>query len=345
MSDFDLGRLPLTDPTEIFRFRDGIYAADLLVAGVCWLDFFTWLAEHPSDLAGICRGLQLKERPADVMVTLFTALGLVRSERGAFRVTEVAGEHLVRSSPWYLGPYLSALKDRAVCKDMLAVLRSGAPASWCSVANDQAWTSKMDDEQFARDFTAAMDARATLLAPALAGQLDCRGYRCLLDVAGGSGIYACAIVAAHPHLKATVLEKPPVDRVARRLVAARGFTDRVGVVGGDMFAEPLPAHCDVHLWSNVLHDWDVPDVRRLLHQSLAALPPGGMLLIHDAHLDATKSGPLPVAMYSALLMHSTEGRCYSIAEMEGFLREAGCVDIGHAATAADRSVVSAKKAA
>jgi hypothetical protein len=340
----DLGRLPLTDPTELYRLRDGIYAADLLIAGVCWLDFFTWLAQHPSDLAGICRGLDVKERPADVMLTLFAALGLVRSEQGVFRVTEVAAEHLVRTSPYYLGPYLAALRDRAVCTDMHAVLRTGAPANWCSIPDDQAWTSKMDDEQFARDFTAAMDARAAVLAPALASHVDCAGYHHLLDVAGGSGIYGCAIAAAHPHVRATVLEKPPVDRVARRRIAERGFADRVSVVAGDMFTDPLPAHCDIHLWSNVLHDWDMADVERLLRKSVAALPPGGLLLIHDAHLDAAKTGPLPVATYSALLLHATQGRCYSVAEMEALLRELGCVEIGYTATAADRSVIAAKKA-
>ena len=343
MPAFDLKRLPLTDPTELYRQRDGIYATDLLIAGVCWLDFFTWLAEQPSDLASICRGLDLKQRPADVMLTLFTALGLVHNERGVFRVTDVAREHLVSSSPCFLGPYLAALKDRAVCKDMLGVLRSGTPANWCSVDDDRTWTSKMHDEAFARDFTAAMDARATLLAPALAGRLDCRGYRHLLDIAGGSGIYACAIVTAHPHLAATVLEQPPVDGVARRLIAQRGFADRVSVVAGEMFAGPLPERCDVHLWSNVLHDWDVSDVKRLLARSFAALPPGGLVVIHDAHLDAAKSGPLPVASYSALLMHSTEGRCYSVAEMAAFLSECGFVEPTQVATAADRSVVTARK--
>ena len=94
----------------------------------------------------------------------------------------------------------------------------------------------------------------------------------------------------------------------------------------------------------MLHDWDVPDVKRLLARSFAALPPGGLLVIHDAHLDAAKSGPLPVAAYSALLMHSTEGRCYSIAEMDDFLRACGFAELHHAATAADRSVLTAKKA-
>ena len=45
--------------------------------------------------------------------------------------------------------------------------------------------------------------------------------------------------------------------------------------------------------------------------------------MHDAFLGAAKTGPLHVAEYSVLLMHASEGRCYSTAEMEGYLREAG----------------------
>src|SRR5262245_3786683 len=77
MSLPNLTLAPATDPIEIYRLRDGFYATDLLGAAVVHLDFFSWLAEHPADLQGICAGCGLASRPADVMLTLFTALGLV----------------------------------------------------------------------------------------------------------------------------------------------------------------------------------------------------------------------------------------------------------------------------
>src|SRR6185369_5274398 len=157
-----------------------------------------------------------------------------------------------------------------------------------------------------------MDCRGVYLGAAAARALDTRGLTRLLDVAGGSGIYACAIVAKHPHLRATVLEKRPVDSVARRAIERRGFSSKVDVIAGDMLTEEFPGDCDVHLISNVLHDWDEPVVKLLLGKSFRALKPGGLLVIHDAHLNETKTGTVPVAKYSALLMHSTEGKCYSV---------------------------------
>jgi predicted O-methyltransferase YrrM len=343
MGTLDLTLAPETDPTAIYRYRDGMLAVDLLTAALTGLDFFTWLNEHPSDQKTICRALELKERPVDVMLTLFVAMGLLQREQEIFRLTKMAREHLVKGSPWHLAPYFAAVQERPSTKDMLTVLRTGQPANWASLQHEKEWAKAMEEEQFAEQFTAAMDCRGVLLGQAVARTLDLKAARHLLDIAGGSGIYACAIAAQHPHLKATVLEKPPVDEVARRAIAKRGFAQRVGVLAGDMFADPLPDGCDVHLISNVLHDWDVPVVKKLLAKSFEALPPGGLLVIHDAYINADKSGPLHVAEYSVLLMQATEGKCYSVAEMESFLSEAGFGEFNFAPTAVHRSIVTARR--
>jgi cyclopropane fatty-acyl-phospholipid synthase-like methyltransferase len=180
----------------------------------------------------------------------------------------------------------------------------------------------MEDDAFARRFTAAMDCRGIYLSQALSKKLDLKGRCRFLDIGGGSGIYACSVAAHHPHMQAAVLDQAPVDRIATKLIDERGFAGRVDVVTGNMF-DGLPAGFDVHLFSNVLHDWGVAEVRKLLSVSRAALPPGGLLIIHDAFINADKTGPMHVAEYSALLMHSTQGKCYSTAEYADLLRETG----------------------
>ena len=175
----------------------------------------------------------------------------------------------------------------------MEVLRSDRPANFASRKNEPDWHKAMETERVAEEFTAAMDCRGRLLAQALAKQLDLGGRRRLLDVAGGSGIYACALAAQFPELTGSVFEKPPVDRIAQRAIDKRGYGSRINVVAGDMLNDGLPKGYDVHLWSNVLHDWDVPIVIQLLHASAGALPAGGEIVIHDAFLNADKTGPRP----------------------------------------------------
>lgn len=342
MSLAHLTQEPVTDPLPLYRMRDGLYAADLLTAALAHLDFFSWLADHPATPGAICAHFEIHRRPADVMLTLFSAMGLVTQAGGVFHLTLRAREHLVKGSPWCLAPYYASLANRPQTLDMLKVLRTGQPATWGSY-DPQAWAQAMERPEFAEQFTAAMDCRGVYLAQALAKKLDLADSRAVLDIAGGSGIYACSLVARHPHLRATVFEKPPVDRLANEAIARQGGRERVAVVAGDVFKDELPAGFDVHLISNVLHDWDEPNVRALLANSHGALTESGLLVIHDAHINAEKSGPLPVAMYSALLMNITEGKCYSVAELRSYLADSGFDWLDCQPTAADRSFILARR--
>ncbi|HSH94934.1 MAG TPA: methyltransferase [Roseimicrobium sp.] len=340
---YDFTRTPETDPLDIYRQRDGLYAVDLLTAAVARFDFFTWLSGKSASNADICAHFGFHARPVDVMLTLFASMGLLVRDGDNVKLTQKAQEHLVKGSPWNLAPYYASLKERPVAIDFETVLRTGRPANWSSLKSEKEWAKAIEDEAFANQFTAAMDCRGLYLGPALARALELSKHHRLLDIAGGSGIYSCAIAGHHLHLNATVLEKAPVDEIARRNIGQRGFTSRVSVATGEMFSLPLPADHDVHLISNVLHDWDVPKVRQLLEKSFAALPNGGLLAVHDVHINEEKTGPYPAAAYSALLSNITEGKCYSIGEMRDMLTVAGFVGMQFNLTAADRSVITARK--
>src|ERR1700743_1937027 len=175
----------------------------------------------------------------------------------------------------------------------------------------------------------------------MAKKLNLFANKALLDVAGGSGSSACSIVARHPHLRAALLDKPRGDRIARESIAQRGYAEKVDVIARDMFSDDWPTGFDVHLISNVLHDWDEDTVKKLLAKSFAALPSGGLLIVHDMHINAEKTGPLHAAEYSALLMNITEGKCYSTGEMRAYFGELGFEWADFQPTAVGRSFILA----
>ena len=255
-----------TDPVSIYRYRDGLYAADLLTAAIVHYDVFSWLAASPSTFEAFCTGLDFAPRPADVLLTLAAANGLVRCIDGVFTITDTTREHLVMGSPFYLAPYFASLKERPVVADFVRVLRSGQPAHWGAVDDGLDWHKAMENEAFAQTFTDAMDCRGLFLSQALVDRLDLAGRRRLLDIGGGSGIYACVLAAHHPALQAIVFDQAPIDRIAARLIDERECSAQVGVQAGNFFTDPWPADCDVHLFSNVLHDWGAVDVERLIRR-------------------------------------------------------------------------------
>ncbi|HTI70615.1 MAG TPA: methyltransferase [Candidatus Limnocylindria bacterium] len=335
---------PSTDPLPLYRYRDGLYACDLVAAALTEFDLFTWIGKNPSTQAQICSHFGFAERPADVMLTMFLSCGfLTRSTEGVFTLTVLAHEHLAAESPWSIAPYYASLKLRPVTQDYIRVLKTGKPANWGGFNTGFDWHKAMEDDAFAKTFTATMDCRGLALGPAMARKIDFGGRTRLLDIAGGSGIYSCCLVAAHPELQATVFEQKPVDRIAAKCIAERHCSDRVAVATGNMFEGNLPTGFDIHLFSNVLHDWDIAEVMVLLRRSFAALAPGGMLVIHDAFLNRDKTGPRPVAEYSALLMHATQGRCYGVGEYADFLSQVGFVPGPYFDTVIDRGFMTALK--
>ena len=250
-----------------------------------------------------------------------------------------ARAYLTAEAPGDLRPYFASLRERPAVRELGDVLRTGEPAAWASAAAGEDWAGRLGDPAFAEEFTAAMDARGRVLAPALAQVLADVPARRVLDIAGGSGAYGYALLDARPELHVRVLERPPVDALARTLLRRRGYAS-VDVVAGDMF-EGLPSGYDLHLFAHVFHDWDLPDVEALLGASFDALPSGGRVVDYDAHLGVE---PEPaVAAYSALLMHATKGRCYGIGEISELMRDVGFVDVEVRPTVGDRSAVCARR--
>ena len=180
--------LPKSDPTSIYRARDGIFAVELLVTAISHLDLFTLLARESMTAEELCERLDLMRRPVDVMLTLFASMGLLEHNDGRLGPTLQAREFLSEDSPWDLKPYYTTLKDRPLCLSMLEVLRTGRPADYSG--REDEWTRLMEDKEFAQAFTSEMNCRGVFLGPLMARAIDLQGRSRLLDIGGGSGVYS-----------------------------------------------------------------------------------------------------------------------------------------------------------
>ena len=341
----NLKALPSENPDDIIRLRDSIYAADLFITAIGQFDFFTMLNNNPLDFESICKKFSLSRRPCDVMLTYFKALRLITEDCGIYGLTKSAEEFLINKADWNLIPYISTQSERPIVSKMLSVLKTGEPAGWGAKKEGPDWARAMERDDFADMFTAGMDSRGAYFAPGLAEAFNFSRYASILDIAGASGIYSAAIKARHPNIRIDVFEKPPVDMIAARALDKRGLKNDIGVIKGDMFFDGLPERYDIHLYSHVFHDWDVEQNKVLLEKSYRSLNPGGIIMIHDAHLNEDKDGPLSVAEYSVLLMFSTIGKCYSTGEIRDMLIETGFINIRYTQNIGNRSIMIGEKSA
>ncbi len=325
---------PTTDPTPIFEAFRGSYATELLTAAVAHFKLFELLHAGPTSFDSLAKSTNLAPRAATVLLTALCGMGLLsrRQSDGAplYELTAVAREHLLPGGPFYVGDYVGLTADSPGVKEMIERLQTNRPpgakpdeAAGTAFIFREGTRSAMDAHDSARKLTLALAGRAKNVAPVLAQKLPLPNSKLLLDIGGGTGIYAYAFLQANPTLRAIIWDRPEVLKVAEELSETYGVKDRVEFRPGDMFTDPVPTGCDVALLSNILHDWDVPECQTLVTRCASALQPGGQLLIHDVFLNDNLDGPLPIALYSAALFSITEGRAYSALEYRNWLETAG----------------------
>jgi ubiquinone/menaquinone biosynthesis C-methylase UbiE len=158
----------------------------------------------------------------------------------------------------------------------------------------------------------------------LAKRLDLKDRHKLLDVGGGSGAYSIAFCAANPHLQATILDFPETMDTAKRYAREAGLSDRISHLAGNAIKVEWPNGHDVVLMSYIWSAVGEADLAILAKRAAEALPPGGLVFIHDFMVDDAREGP-PFAAWYLLgsMLDNPTAVCLTPGSVEQVLREAG----------------------
>lgn len=320
---------PPIDPAFVFDLYRGRLSTEILCAVACRTRFFQELGSDGLTAEQIHHRLGWSPRAISVVTTALRSMKfLFLSSDGRFQATHAASLFLDSQSEFALTGYLGLSAQSPAVSAFLEAIERPSPTA--ATESGTAFTfrsdkpSAMDDPELARFLTVSLAGRGRCVAPVLAQVArPAAGETTLLDIGGGSGFYSIAYLQANPTMRAVVWDRPEVLKVAQANAEKYNVADRLTCIGGDMFTDPLPVQADLILVSNILHDWDVPEVVHLLQHWHSQAKSGSRLLLHDVFLNDALDGPLPIALYSADLFFLTEGRAYSRAEYLGFFRQSG----------------------
>jgi len=143
----------------------------------------------------------------------------------------------------------------------------------------------------------------------------------LLDVGGGDGSLAAALVAAFPTLHVDVLNLPPVEPLVRATIE-RSRSKRIGFVPGDFLKEPLSSGYDAISFVRVLHDWPAETARMLLEKAYDALLPGGRVIICEELRDPER---LAVQFFWTYFLIGVDTCVSRLREVEFYTRALGAL--------------------
>lgn len=354
-------------PDPIFQMATGFWVSKALMTAV-ELEVFTKLSGNKSVTFEQLQNdiLEMDKRPAEVFATALLSLGLINvsGERGGeggeeeegrkklYSNSQLSEVFLDKNKPSYIGDFIIMMDKRLYNKwgKLPVSLKTNRPIEAAEGGGegggddnnnimsartmfDKAKTNQVATEQM-QMFTRAMYGISVSPAMALAKVFDFSKYKKMMDIGGGSGVYAIEVVKQNQNMSAVVLDLEPACKVADEYIRQFNLQDKIHTPVLDFFKDNLPRDCDVALLSHVIHFLDEEKDKVLLKRVYDSLllpeqeDRDAVIIISEWLLNDEKTGPISSALMSLTMMiEQPEGRNYSFSEVSRMLTDVGFTNI------------------
>lgn len=305
---------------KIMEITGGYQGACVLFAAAD-LDIFSILDKAPMTAQALAAKIGADTRATTILLDALSAMGLLVKDDAKYSTGPAVAELLTERAT---GNILGMVRHRANCLgrwvQLAEVVKRGKPAerqpSIRGAGADQA------------AFIEAMHNFSEPAAAQIVGEMGPLNFRHLLDIGGASGTWTIAFLRAVGDARATLFDLPEVIPMARQRIAEAGLGERVTFVGGDFYADDLPAEADFAWLGAICHQNSRRQNRRLFAKIYAALNKGGAIVLRDVVMDPTRTKPEGGAMFAINMVVATEGGgTYTFEEYQSDLADAGFGDV------------------
>jgi acetylserotonin N-methyltransferase len=309
---------PILDLIEAFRRSKTMFTAVSL--GV-----FDQLAGRPTHAADLASTLGCDTGALGRLLDGCVGLGLLSRTDQGYVNTAVSDTYLVSSCPSNLTGYV-IYSDRSLYtlwNHLEDAVREGSNRWEQTFGSRQSlFEHFFRTEDSRRTFLSGMHGFGQISSSEVARAFDLSSVRHVVDLGGATGHFCIAACELYTELTATVFDLPPVKPFAEEQINKHHLDHRIKFESGDFFSDPIPQG-DLYYLGRILHDWDEPNISRLLSTILTALPSGGGVLIAEALLDDDRSGPMYALMQNLNMLVCTDGRERTCAEYRSLLESTG----------------------
>ena len=312
--------MPQPEDAPLTRIRSilGAYQATAAVLAAHSLGLFAEIHRRPQSLEDASKHCGVEPRGMSALLEALVGLGVLHRHGPTYVLPRDLAPYLVPGADGDATGMLEMTADLAhAWLDLARGMREGTPRYRLTSEAILAGDPERVRRYIRAVHTGSREAakRLTELAPLLPGSS-------LLDVAGGSGIYAAEYARRTPDLKAHLFDLPPTLEVARDILHAEGLEDLIEYAPGDYRHDPFPGPVDTILLSNVFQTESEEHAHVILRKAHEALRPGGTLLVHGVMGDPNGPASPRVALFSLLMyVLFDHGRAYSAEQISEWLAQ------------------------
>jgi acetylserotonin N-methyltransferase len=312
------------DPSLVLDLIEAFRGSKIMFAAIA-LGVFDRLATSSAPLATIAGDLKANPDALERLLDACVRLGLLSKKENQYANTPAATAYLTRQSPRRLTGYINY--SNTVLWKLWAHLEDAVREGshrWKQAFGQEGpiFSALFRTEEDKREFLLGMHGFGLISSPEVVAAFDLGRFRRLIDLGGATGHLAMAACRRYPLLRAVVFDLPGVVPTASEQVQASAVANRIEVVAGDFFTDPLP-EADLFALGRIVHDWSEDKIHKLLTKIYTRLPEGGGLLIAEKLLEDDKCGPRWANLQSVNMLLCTEGKERTLAEYTVLLQAAG----------------------
>lgn len=316
------------NPSRILETGFGFWGSRVLLTAV-EMELFTTLGERSMTGQALGEALELHPRGVRDFFDALVALGFLdREGSGAaarYSNTKETRLYLDKSRTTYIGGILEMAGARLFrfWNDLGPALKTGRPQNEIKHSQKPMFEVLYEDLPRLEQFMDAMRGISAGNFQAFARKFDFAPYRTLCDVGGATGLLSSLVAKQHGHMQCTSFDLPAVEPIARKWIAKEGLSDRIAIVSGDFFRDPLP-RAEVITMGMILHDWNLDGKRHLIRLAYEALPENGAFVaIENLIDDDRRTNAFGLMMSLNMLIEFGDAFDFSGAEFWEWCREAG----------------------
>jgi 2-hydroxy-4-(methylsulfanyl)butanoate S-methyltransferase len=313
---------PIEDVGEISAITYGFMASKALFSALEF-DVFTHIAQGADSAGALAAVTGVAENRLLTLLAALKSVGLVSEAGGRLINAPATSRYLVAGAPGDFRDYVRYVNGAfgyESFRHLDEALRGDRIFPDKGFYEGLVYEGGIGGERF----SSAQHTGSLGPARLMAKRVDLKDRRKLLDVGGGSGAYSIAFCAANPQLSATILDFPETVDTAKRYAREAGLADRIAHLAGNAVAVDWPAGHDVVLMSYVWSAVGEADIAILAKRAAAALPPDGLLLVHDFMVDDARDRPRFAAWYLlGGMLDNPSAVCLTPAYVERVLQDVG----------------------
>lgn len=311
---------PSTTDEVSYLLRGYVPAAALgaaLELGVFWR-----LAEKPQDAASLAEILDIPPHRCKYWLEYLREMGLLELGQEGYMPSATGRVTILEARSQKTWALLAeeARERYPVVQDLAIHIREPGSIWAAQGLTAPDYVAKMaDDPERAQRFTRMLYELHQAEAEELAETLDMSGVKRLMDVGGGSGVMALALLRRYPDLSAVVIDQETVCAAGEVIAAENGLEGRISYQPANFLVDELPSgfdlilECDVGIYNE-----------RLFRKFEAGLNPGGKVVILDYQFETEAVDSLVLAGRAFLSSLANPDFAFeTVEEIQAMLRRVG----------------------